>query len=95
MNKRWKHTVNFKHFWESDIPVEEKGKLAAKELRSRLLQHYPEYWELEEIIDMFDCVSGDTDSEGGTNWTAVEDFDERMRCLYDWADANMVWVSTL
>lgn len=86
--KNWKHTIDFNSFWEDeDITVKQKGELAVTKLKP-LLKHYPDDSELEEIIEQFECIC-DCDT-----FTALNDFDERMHSLYDWADDNNVWINT-
>ena len=84
----WKHQVDFTHFWQSDETVEEKAKKAVIELTK--LKKKVDDPELEEITLMFDAVSGD-----GGSYTVTDDFNDRMYDLYEWADANLVWVKTI
>ena len=51
-------------------------------------------YDLEEIIENFEAVSGDGDPEETAEFTITDDFNARMADLYDWADNNRVWVST-
>jgi hypothetical protein len=93
----WRCVVNFKKFWKKEIQIEEKGKLAAIELKKILPKIKDNYEndELSEIIEMFECVSGDGEPEETTEFTPTEDFDERMYDLYEWADRNRVWIKTI
>lgn len=93
--KPWKNTVNFKWFWnDENMSVEDKGKQAAIMLKPLLKYSFKNDSELEEIIEMFECVSGDGEPPGASKFTATEDFDARMYDLYNWADCNRVWIKT-
>lgn len=87
----WKHTIDCSGFWRDDeVPVEEKGKKLATLLRLKVFKHYPEDWELEEIIESFECISG---MEG--EFTATDEFDNWLAWLYDWADYDhRLWIQT-
>jgi len=90
----WKHTVDFKPFWNNDkIDIKAKADFAAKELK-RLQRHFLEDLDLELIIEDFESVSGDGEPPETSEFTITEDFDARMYELYDWADSNLVWVAT-
>jgi hypothetical protein len=84
----WKHTANFKPFWDADISVEEKGIKAAEALE-RLKRYFPDDSPLADIIEDFKYCTGD-----GEDFTPTDDFDARMFDLYEWADSNLVWVKT-
>ena len=82
MLRNWKHTINFKYFWDDDeISITEKGRLASKEL-NKLEKHFPNDYELEDAIDNFCDVS------------EISEFDSVLSNLYDWADYNSVWIAT-
>jgi hypothetical protein len=90
--RKWKHRIEFRHFWDNDeISIEEKGKLASKAIK-RLEKHLTEdeWYDLEEIAEQFENVSDSDDDD----FTVEDDFNARMSDLYDWADSNDVWVST-
>lgn len=85
---KWKHTVNFKWFWDvDDYTIDEKAKHAASELE-KLLKHYEGDDTLEEIISDFKDISSDDVP------AKIHDFDSIMYNLYDWADSEKVWVKT-
>ena len=74
--ERWKHNVNFKAFWnDENMSMEDKGKQAAIMLKPLLKYSFKDDSELEEIIEMFECVSGDGEPPETTEFTATEDFD--------------------
>ena len=87
----WKHTIDCSDFWRDDeVPVEKKGEKLATLLRIKVFKHYPEDWELEEIIEAFECISG---MEG--EFTATEEFDGWLADLYRWADRDhRLWINT-
>lgn len=87
-NKRWDYTVSFDGFWNLDIPAEEKGKLAAKELE-KLVHFFEDDYKLGQLIDEFKYTEGD----GTEEFTPEDDFNARMSDLYDWADDNRIWIS--
>jgi len=96
----WKHTLDFKPFWNNDeIDIKAKADFVVKELK-RLQRHFLEDLDLELIIEDFEDVGGDceppetSETSETSEFTITEDFDARMYELYDWADSNLVWVST-
>lgn len=94
---KWKATVDFSSFWDDDISIQEKGKLASVELNklmnAKWLSDYDKY-ELEEIIEGFEWCTGDGEPPETTEFTPIEDFNARMEDLYDWADCYKVWIKT-
>ena len=77
----WLHTLNFHPFWDADLPIEEKGRLAAVEIK-RVFPKWEENEDLEGFIDGFESVID------------VGEFDAVLSDLYDWGDENRVWVAT-
>lgn len=96
MNK-WKYTMDLSGFYKDDsISVEEKGRLVSATLKRLLninwLSHVK--YRIEELIEEFNCISGDGEPPETTEFTPVEDFDARMDDLYDFADRERIWVKT-
>lgn len=77
----WLHTLNFHPFWDDDLPIEEKGRRAAAEIK-RVFPKWEEDVELIDFVDGFESVA------------AIGEFDAVLSDLYDWADENRVWVAT-
>ena len=92
----WRYTLRIKHIWENDeMSVEEKGRAIAAVIR----QTFPDEWfdfdsadydeDIDMIADGFDSITGYDDT------SPVEEFDEFMYELYEWADrGKMCWVQT-
>ncbi len=94
LNKKWKTTLNFAHFYhDSSISVEEKGKMVAAILQKKFKKELDlaEDFELSDLSWLFTFCTGI--AEEGI--TAEDDFNEQMSRLYDWADSNRIWVNTL
>ena len=90
MNK-WKYILNLKHFYHDDsITIEQKGKLIAKAIMRLPLSKIELYSgdDFDDLIAAFNCISGYEDV------TPVEDFDEWMSVLYDYADRYDIWIET-
>jgi hypothetical protein len=88
---KWIYKLDFSSFYQDDnISVEDKGKMISKQLQ-QLIDTTPvlkDNWDIEEIINMFDIISGyDDDSQ-------VEVFDNWMEQLYDFSDAWRIWIVT-
>lgn len=92
----WRCTIDFKPFYHDDkLSIKEKADRAVKELRrTQKLKSFEDDYDLDDIIEDFEGVSGDGEPTETTEFTITEDFDARMSELYDWADANRVWVAT-
>lgn len=88
----WKYTIACSSFWHDDsVSVPEKGERLAKLLHSKVFKHYRDDWELEEIIESFECITGL--EEVGV--TEVEEFDDWLTALYNWADRDhRLWIKT-
>ena len=90
--RQWKHVLNVKHFYHSDvISIEEKGKLMAKAIMRLPLDKIELYAgdDFEDLIEAFNGISGFEEV------TPVEEFDEWMSVLYDYADRYGIWVETI
>lgn len=79
----WKYKVDFNKFWDSKLPISEKGWLSVHEL-NKIEKHFPDDYDLHDIIDQFEY-----------SIETIDDFDYVMSELYDWADSNKVWIKTL
>lgn len=92
--RHWKYTIRFDHFWDrEDIDIAKKGIMAAESIRL-IKKYFEDDYDLDDIIFDFENISGDGEPEETTEFTITEDFDARMYDLYNWADANDVWVKT-
>ncbi len=87
----WKHTVDCSEFWHDDsVPISEKGKKLATLLRIKVFKHCPDDWQLEEIIESFECITGCPGE-----FTETEEFNGWLEELYDWADRDhRLWIKT-
>lgn len=94
--KDWKHTLNFKLFYHNDdISLPKKGVMIAEKLET--LANTPKFEDdmmLWNLVDEFKAITGDGEPPDTTEFTELEDFNARMSDLYDWCDANAVWVET-
>lgn len=82
----WKKTINFIPFWNNDdLSIQEKAKLAGTEIR-RVIASEPGD-DIHDVIEMFE-------EDVPQDEAPVQMFDAAMTELYDWADANSVWVAT-
>jgi len=89
--REWKHTMSFSIFYHEDaLTVDKKAELVLAKLK-QFVERRPQFKDDHELLDITDYFQGEVDCEDGTD---VECFDEGMAQLYDWADANNVWVET-
>lgn len=106
MNKGNK-TLQLKDVWKNgewyDENVHELGKIIAKRLKL-LYKDYEDYdkygYQLEELIESFEDVltieRADSINENDEEFTPVsplEDFNNVMAELYDWADGERLWIN--
>lgn len=92
----WRYTLRFKHMWNArksgEITIEELGQFVSKELLKLQDQMHKkmtyddfysgDYYVLEELADCFKDVIN------------VEEFDEYLAQLYDFADTYRIWIET-
>lgn len=79
----WEKTVNIKHLLTNIDDNGEARKIAHKIsdiLEEQLTPTRFNSWELQDIIDMFDDSTG------------LDDTNNALTALYDWADENRVWL---
>jgi hypothetical protein len=83
----WQKTIYIKQFLSDDDSDENARKVAGQV--GRVLMQEPEYghgdWDFIYITDEMIMLA---DSSDGT----CADFNEILAGLYDWADANRVWI---
>jgi hypothetical protein len=84
----WKYTVNLSDFYHNDsFTIKQKAKLVAKRLM--LVYQKTASIHLEDIISNFNDFATCSDDLN------VNDFDELMEELYDYADRDhMIWIKT-
>lgn len=83
MAKKWKYEVDFRKFWsDEDMSIEDKGIAASVELE-KIVKNFPEDLNLDDFVRWFKDVED------------LYDFDSTLTDLYDWADRNGVWISTI
>lgn len=102
----WKYRLDIRGIWANDeLDISQKGKMIAREIK----RIFPESWfdfasddydsALDDIVEAFDNITGYDDVSD------VEEFDEWMDVLYDYADQEiapygkfpvnrMMWVMT-
>lgn len=99
----WKHKLNINQYiydWDENIPVSDVAQNVAKELRKSLyemrergqkFENFPnliidenelDYFEYD-LIEQFESMKGKV---------PASDFDFYLEDLYNWADANRVWL---
>jgi hypothetical protein len=87
MNK-WKHQVSIaslhKQYQAGELSPQELATSVASLLEIFILPKFPDDFELEEIIGWF------KDSE---DINSINDYDNLLKELYDWADDNRVWIN--
>jgi len=85
--KRWRKKVNIKQFLSDDGSPENAAKVARQIvglLKSECSQEIGEDDELAEIVGWMECIEVEED--------ACEILNCYLNDLYDWADANRVWM---
>ena len=87
MNK-WKHQVSIaslhKQYQAGELSPQELANSVASLLETFILPKFPDDYNLEEIIDWFNYFQ-----EADT----INDYDDILRELYNWADDNRVWIN--
>lgn len=85
--RKWKHTVHVKDILKNtELSLEEKGQFIARALTRLTKKDVP--WD-HEMLDFVDIIEDFRDFKG----TDVEEFDDILRAMYDWADNHDVWVA--
>lgn len=86
--KRWRKTVNIKQFLSEDGSPENAAKVAgqiAGLLRAECALEIKEDENLAETVEWIECIDA-------TDEDACEILNYHLNDLYDWADANRVWM---
>ena len=87
---KWRLTLDVKDFYhDDDVPLEEKAEMMCTRLNARIVPDHRDF-SYHEVYEAFEDLSLADSGELETS-----DFDEAMSMLYDWADAERVWVVTL
>ena len=104
MSRRWKYTLNFRLFWNNDeMMIEEKGKRVCKEiyrvfpqsnLDSEMYGKDHPHISFSDILELEDMAEGFNNITGYGDVSPIEEFDNWLESLYNWADSNDVWVAT-
>ena len=86
----WQNTLNFKSFWDKEMPIEDKAGMVCNEIG----RVFPDPGTtIEKIYEEFNSIN------------SVEEFNLALEQLYDWADQEvppygkwpqnkMCWVET-
>lgn len=84
--QNWKHQIELgdlhnKHE-KGELTIQEVGKQLGNRLEKLRLKYYPEDWHLEEYVWWLHDDVND-----------VNDYDNILAEIYDWADDNRVWLN--
>jgi hypothetical protein len=75
--RRWTNTINIKPFIDPTQPAD----VVARRIQAKLIAAFSDPgFDLADIIDDFEDIQ------------TVEECDDALERLYDWADANNVWL---
>lgn len=95
----WKETLDLSDVWDKkewdDENVQELGKIIGERIRKLKAFDEEDWIFVGDCVERFENVYPFEEfiaDEGELPYTPIEDFDEAMRELYDWADDNRVWV---
>lgn len=92
----WKRKIKLKHLLGSDTS-DEAAKEAARAV-SAILKRQPEYEEdgiddfSQAVNEMADIAASDDDPSYTTTFTRTRHFNLCLDAVYDWADAERVWI---
>ena len=93
-------TLRLDDIWKVEDWDNNTVHILGKNVQVRLKRLYPDYdnadihgYDLYDIVENFGFVSTCEDAE--LPFTPMEEFDNYMVQLYDWADANDLWVQTV
>jgi hypothetical protein len=105
--KKWLKTLDLTSVWQGGDVPESEVHIVGKYIAKQLALLYPFYADFEhpkfdytlyDLVEAFDNVLAldeyNSDVEGYGDFTPYEDFNARMSELYDFADANSLWVKT-
>ena len=93
MAHHWKHRLDIQTIWQGELNAQQIGKEIARKIRVMLPKKTD--WEsdqyddeITEIAERFDNVTG------FDNVSPIQEFNDIMYDLYEWADTNECWVAT-
>lgn len=85
--RTWKYKIDVKkHFVDKDNTAQEASKGVLQELKKL------ERWQVLKEDDEFQRIQEEFDRLGDDPEARTAEFDEVLSRLYDWADANDVWL---
>lgn len=96
----WDRTIRIKDLLSDDASEESAARIA-REIAARLKRQLPAAWvetgeevdvALMEVIDGMASLTADSYADDDS-YSAVEDLNNMLAELYDWADRCRVWVS--
>lgn len=91
--KRWKFILNVSSFYhDADVSITDKGKLMARAIKRLPLDTIELYCgdDFDLIIESFESIEDVQDIT-----PPVEEFDNCMFELYDYADRYDIWIQTI
>lgn len=94
---RWRKTVQLKDVLDADSS-DGAVRVAATEIAKRLkrLPEWEQDFDLEQIVGEFDDISHEASTGNdvfGGRFTLCDWFNAVLSNLYDWADAERVWIA--
>lgn len=95
----WKEVLRLGDVWEpsrwNNDNIHELGAIIARRIK-KLKAYDEEDWQFNgDCVERFANIQKETiylGDDENTPFTPIEDFDEAMYWLYEWADENRVWV---
>ena len=86
----WKYKLNISNIWNNEsLPIEDKGKMIASEIR----KVFPNDWldfESESYDQDLDAIVFALENITGYDGVLpVDEFNNEMEALYDWADQEV------
>jgi hypothetical protein len=90
---RWRKTIPIKQFLSASDDDENARRVAAK--IAAVLKRQSEYVEggFDDFSVLADEMADIEHDPHGADYTAVEHVNDCLTALYDWADAERVWIA--
>lgn len=92
----WKRTVKLKDLLSDDDSAANARRIAG--LMAARLKRLPYYEEggiddFSSTVEEFEGIATSTAEDYDEDWTVLRHFNACMSALYDWADAERVWIA--
>ena len=94
--RRWKRTVQLKDLLSEDGAAANTRRIAGQvAARLKRLPYYEEGGidDFSSTVEEFEGIAESTDDDYELDWRPVDHFNACMSALYDWADAERVWIA--